>query len=280
MNWPRITVVTPSFNQAQFLELTMRSVIGQNYPNLEYFIIDGGSTDGSVELIRKYAAHLDYWVSEKDDGQSDAIARGFDRASGELLGWLNSDDVYFPGALHAIGRACRERPGASIYAGGTAIGADGDGGIKKCSVPPHPRFWFPRMGLMSFGQQASFYSREVYRRIGGLSRHLYMRMDADLWRRLYEADPRAEVISEMVGFIRFHEATKSSTARDRWIAERDDWLHHVGVSKARRFVFHQLHRCLRLFDGSLVESAKHTLRYRGKRMEAIWREHDRLAGKG
>lgn len=272
--WPRITVVTPSYNQAQFLELTLRSVIGQKYPNLEYFVIDGGSTDGSVELIRKYEEHIAYWVSEKDDGQSDAIARGFERASGQLLGWLNSDDVYFPGALHAIGSACRERPGASIYVGGIALGADGDGGIRKCSVPPNPRFWFPRMGLMSFGQQASFYDRAVYHSVGGLRRDLQIRMDCDLWCRLYEARPRAEVISEMVGFIRYHEATKTHTSHERWMAERNAWFHKAGVSKAQRFVFHQLHRCLRIVDGSLLESAKLTLRLRGKRMEDVWREHD------
>ncbi|OQC38809.1 MAG: putative teichuronic acid biosynthesis glycosyltransferase TuaG [Acidobacteria bacterium ADurb.Bin051] len=100
--WPRITIVTPSFNQAQFLEETIRSVLLQGYPNLEYFVVDGGSTDGSVAILEKYSPWLDWWVSEKDRGQADALNKGFARATGELWGYLNSDDVFLPGILHAV----------------------------------------------------------------------------------------------------------------------------------------------------------------------------------
>src|SRR5438477_6018886 len=90
INWPRISIVTPSFNQAQFLEETIRSVLLQGYPNLEYIVMDGGSTDGSVEIIEKYSPWIDHWVSAKDKGQADAIYRGFERATGEIIGWVNS----------------------------------------------------------------------------------------------------------------------------------------------------------------------------------------------
>jgi len=99
---PKISVVTPSYNQAQFLEDTIQSILSQNYPNLEYIIIDGGSTDGSLDIIKKYAHHLHYWCSEPDAGQYDAINKGFKHATGEVMAWLNSDDMYFPWTLKTV----------------------------------------------------------------------------------------------------------------------------------------------------------------------------------
>ena len=101
-NYPKIAIVTPSYNQAQFLERTILSVLNQNYPNLEYIIIDGGSTDGSVEIIKKYERYLSYWVSEKENVQADAINKGFQKSTGQILAWLNSDDLYLPNTLVKI----------------------------------------------------------------------------------------------------------------------------------------------------------------------------------
>jgi glycosyltransferase involved in cell wall biosynthesis len=115
--WPRISIVTPSFNQGQFLEETIRSILLQGYPNLEYVIMDGGSTDDSVEIIRKYQEHLSFWVSEKDAGQSDAINKGFARCSGELLNWINSDDVLMLGALRAVAEAALGDEQAGVFVG-------------------------------------------------------------------------------------------------------------------------------------------------------------------
>src|SRR5439155_11304713 len=114
--WPRVTVVTPSYNQGQFVEETIRSVLLQGYPNLEYVVVDGGSTDESVEIIRKYEPWLAYWVSERDQGQTHAINKGLARATGEVFAYLNSDDLFVPGALTAIGEAYARYPHAdAIY---------------------------------------------------------------------------------------------------------------------------------------------------------------------
>src|SRR6266700_4138610 len=108
--FPKISIVTPSFNQAQYLEQTICSVLDQRYPNLEYIIVDGGSSDGSVDVIRKYEKSLTYWVSEKDRGQTHAINKGLERASGSILGYLNSDDYYLDGALHRVAEQFTKHP--------------------------------------------------------------------------------------------------------------------------------------------------------------------------
>src|ERR1051325_5733493 len=115
--WPRISVITPSYNQAQFLEQTIRSVLLQGYPNLEYIIIDGHSSDGSAEIIKRYEQHLAFWVSEPDRGQSHAINKGLTMATGQIMCWLNSDDYYLPGTLETVATALADGTGAFAVVG-------------------------------------------------------------------------------------------------------------------------------------------------------------------
>ena len=146
MNLPRITIVTPSYNQGAFLEDTIRSVLDQGYPNLEYIVMDGGSTDNSVEIIEKYADRIDYWESEPDRGQTHAINKGFARATGVIGNWINSDDLLEPGALQTIGQAWNEwekgkptakTPRREDFSDGTANFANWL--LKEVSgVPPSP----------------------------------------------------------------------------------------------------------------------------------------------
>lgn len=269
-NLPKITVVTPSYNQGEFLRETIESVLNQDYPNLEYFIIDGGSTDESIDIIREYEDRVDWWVSEKDEGQSDAISKGFERATGDLLGWLNSDDLYFPGALQKIGEAYVQNPGAAIYAGGIAIGAKGNGGIRKCSIPTPPLKAFSLYGILGFGQQSAFFSADAYRKIGGLNRDLYMRMDGDLMYRLMSNSPSAVIIYSMVGFFRWHDTTKSTVSVDRYFFEENKFFESMGISRLELNMRIALFKIYRLISGGYLNSWRATRSYNGMRMNEVW----------
>ena len=116
-NLPRITVITPSFNQGDYIEATIKSIVNQNYPNLEYMVFDGGSSDRSVSIIRRFADRLTHWESGADRGQSHAINKGFERAGGEIVTWINSDDKLLPGSLQFVGEFFRDNPGISVLHG-------------------------------------------------------------------------------------------------------------------------------------------------------------------
>lgn len=177
-----VSVVTPSFNQAAYLEQTIRSVLGQDYPNLEYIVMDGGSNDGSVEIIRKHASRLGYWSSEKDAGQADAINKGMARASGEVVAWLNSDDYHLPGTVRAAVTAFEQNPDAVL------IYAD------MLAVDEHSQtintFHYRQLGLddlLSFqiiGQPAVFMRRSAYLNAGGLDVSYQYLLDHHLWIRI------------------------------------------------------------------------------------------------
>jgi glycosyltransferase involved in cell wall biosynthesis len=184
--WPKISIVTPSFNQAGFLERTIRSVLDQNYPNLEYIIVDGGSTDGSLEIIRRYEDRLAWWCSEPDGGQSDALNKGFGRATGEIVGWLNSDDLYCPGALHQVGRYLDCHPEVDALHGSLYI-IDGEDRLLDA-------YWSGPFGMaqatyifhvgLNFHQQTLFWRRELMGRAGMIDRTLNFSMDRDFIIRL------------------------------------------------------------------------------------------------
>ncbi|MBA7699326.1 hypothetical protein ES703_108020 [subsurface metagenome] len=267
---PKITIITPSYNQGKYLRETIESVLNQHYPKLEYFIVDGGSTDESVEIIRKYEKHIDWWVSEKDEGQSDAIHKGFQRATGDMLGWLNSDDVYFPRVLKKIGEAFARFPEAAIYVGGNAIGEVEDGRIRKCSIPSRPLKICSRYGFIGFGQQSSFFNAKDYRQIGGINRKLYMRMDGDLIYRLLLHNPRVVVIEDMIGFFRWHKKSKSMVSVDRFYEESNDFVTSFDIPRKARNIYRMLYKIYRFCSGGYFKSWANTRRYKGMRMIDIW----------
>jgi GT2 family glycosyltransferase len=216
---PKITVVTPSFNQSRFVEATLRSVLLQNYPNLEYLVLDGGSTDGSSTIVERYAPWLAGWTSERDRGQSDAINRGFARATGDVVAWLNSDDRYPPGTLHAVARAVSARRDAAAWVG-RCRSVDVQGRVLQEVAPrgldfPALAAWAPPD---RFAQPACFFSREAVKRAGPLDEGLHSSFDVDFFVRVRRQGPFVAV-DELWAEETIHGDAKTSARPGRSIAE-------------------------------------------------------------
>lgn len=178
---PKISIITPSYNQGGYIEETIVSIIGQGYPHLEYIIMDGGSTDKTVEAIKKYQEHITYWVSEKDKGQSDAINKGLKMATGDVVAWLNSDDIYTDGTLLAIGEAFANNPNKGIIYGDVeSFFPDGKTEVWRNHFAPADFF-----SRVSIHQPGVFWRRKLHEAHGYLDASFYYLMDYDLWARLF-----------------------------------------------------------------------------------------------
>ena len=185
MHLPKISVITPSYNQAQYLETTIRSVLDQAYPNLEYIVVDGGSSDNSVEIIKRYEKYLAWWISEKDRGQSHAINKGFARSTGDLMCWLNSDDAFETGTLDYVASHFGADPSVDAICGGVRF-VD-EAGATLVEVPAR---YDSRRQLIEFWrgyhihQPSVFWRRKVYDMLGGVDEQLYLTMDYEYWLQL------------------------------------------------------------------------------------------------
>jgi glycosyltransferase involved in cell wall biosynthesis len=234
MNYPRITVVTPSYNQGQFLEETIRSVIGQGYPNLEYIIMDGGSTDDSVQIIKKYAKHLACWVSEEDNGQSVAINKGFSIATGDILSWLNSDDMYMPGALFRVASRL-DIARAGLIFGNCLHFADG----KRLTAGSDVRRLHREKNLLLFDyiiQPSSFWTRRAWQRTGPLDESLVFAFDWDWFIRAQKAGVTLIPDDKYLSLYRMHEQRKTATGADKRLRELAGiYSRHAGLEYARLF---------------------------------------------
>jgi len=204
---PLVSIVTPSYNQAKFLEETIISVLRQDYPRLEYIIIDGGSTDGSVEIIKKYESKLAYWISEKDRGQTHAIIKGFAKARGSILGWLCSDDLLEPSMVSTSVHFLSTYSQAGMTFG-DRVRIDEKGNIYSLQRFPAFKKWFLAWGF-SIPQETTLFQRKVYEAAGGLDESLQMAMDFDLWCKISMISSIMH-IPAYLGRFRRHASNKSS----------------------------------------------------------------------
>jgi len=221
--WPRVTIVTPSYNQGQFIEETIRSVLLQGYPDIEYIIVDGGSTDGSIDIIRKYERWLAYWVSERDRGQAEAINKGWRRASGDYITWLNSDDYLLPSSLQRTAAFLAQEEGIQLIYGDAQL-------VDEHSVPhplPSDRFrgrpFHLEEVLLSWRnpipQQGFLMRRSVLDQVGYLDEDFQFAMDFEYWMRLALAGGRSVYLPQILAGFRRHHETKTSRIAGRRIQD-------------------------------------------------------------
>lgn len=211
---PLVSIVTPSFNQARYLEATIQSVLSQDYPRIEYLIVDGGSTDGSLEIIKKYESKLAWWVSEKDQGQTDAINKGFARATGRIFAWLNSDDTYEPGAVGQAVKYLLDHPEVGmVYADCNYINEAGRVIGKFPAAQTDLRRL--RAGYVHIPQQTAFFRADLWKQVGPLDPTFYFAMDYDLWTRIAARSQIKHLAGQTWADFRIHTSGKTIAADDR-----------------------------------------------------------------
>ena len=220
----KFSIITPSFNQADFLEETIISVLGQSYPQVEYAVVDGASTDGSVGIIEKHSEHLAWWLSELDAGQADAINKGFSRATGEIIAWLNSDDVYLPEALAIVAEIFEQNPAAGIVYG-DVLSIDGKGNpINVQRFAPYGLDDLMAFNIIS--QPGVFMRRSVLEQAGYLDENYHFLLDHQLWLRMSQLAPIVYT-PQILAKARYHADAKNIAHAEKFGQEAFkilDWM--------------------------------------------------------
>ena len=221
--YPSISVVTPSYNQGAFLKGTIRSVLDQKYPNLEYIVIDGGSKDKSVDIIRNYEERLAYWVSEADRGQAHALNKGFAKATGDIFCWINSDDLLTPGTLHRVADYFNENPDAHWCTGGCQT-IEGDGKVRKEQVvdvgAPLSR-WLTHINYnrAAILQPSTFWTRKAWQDVGGVQETLHYAFDFDFFYQIRKKFGTPGELNAILSQFRLHRESKSVSQKRQFLHE-------------------------------------------------------------
>ena len=258
---PRISIVTPSFNQGLSLERTIRSVLDQNYPNLEFIVVDGGSTDGSVEIIKRFESQLAYWVSEPDTGQANAINKGLARATGTILAWLNSDDCHLPGALEIVAEAAVAHPEAEVFVGGgDTVDLAGNILYHKAPSSPITRESLHRwMDGGDFMQPSCVFREKAWRRVGSLDETIHIALDLDLWLRMEKAGSTFLTIDRLLSRSLSHPEAKTTMYRNLMRVDAAIVLMRHGGERAARMHLEQMAMRLAWAEPNLEKILEHPI---------------------
>ena len=259
-----VSIVTPSYNQARYLEATIQSVLEQDYPRIEYIVIDGASTDGSVDIIRKYENRFAQWVSEKDSGQADAINKGMARAKGDILAWLNSDDYYLPKAISSVVKVFEENPEVLlIYGDIFAVNEQG----KTINILKYKQLSLEDLLCFQIiGQPAVFLRREAYERTGGLDPTFHFLLDHHLWIRIAQQG-KIQHIPQICAAARYHAEAKNRAKAAEfgreafrvldWLQSQPDLARAVsGVARRARASAHRVDARYLLDGGQSLSALK------------------------
>ena len=280
----KVSIVMPSFNQSSYVEKALNSIFSQSYKNWEILFVDGGSTDNTMQIVEKYRERFAYCISEPDKGQSDALNKGFSRATGQILTWLNTDDLLLPDALSEVVKAFTSKPERS-WVFGNVIWIDAKDIVLRCWRGEGYTLGWPRLGLLAAGGPSAFFKRELYERVGGINLDLHYQMDTELWWRFAIAGESFYRLENYTWALRLHEAAKVSG--HMFVAKNDSRQQTVAKLKSQEAAHLQnltsafcimrnsyltklLSLCRRLVSRAYLGGLADNYKWRGKKLNLMY----------